>query len=113
MCHQVKPYSSYNLSKSTKDGYHYRCKECMSLYNYNKRMEDKKYLAGLLGGKCQTCGYNKCLEALEFHHKEESSKLFDISKYLGKKKYKKLIEEEVLKCVLQCGNCHREKHYIL
>ncbi len=30
------------------------------------------------GGKCNVCGYNKCVDALEFHHLEE--KQFGLSK---------------------------------
>ncbi len=31
------------------------------------------------GGQCQLCGYEKCLQALEFHHLESSCKDFGIS----------------------------------
>jgi len=31
------------------------------------------------GGKCQVCGYNKCPQALEFHHLSPSGKDFGIS----------------------------------
>jgi len=30
------------------------------------------------GGKCAICGYNKCLQALEFHHKSSYGKNFGI-----------------------------------
>ena len=28
----------------------------------------KKWAVEEKGGKCSICGYNKCIEALEFHH---------------------------------------------
>lgn len=28
----------------------------------------------LLGGKCSLCGYDKCVDALEFHHKDPNEK---------------------------------------
>ena len=28
----------------------------------------------MLGGKCSKCGYNKCVDALEFHHKNPKEK---------------------------------------
>ena len=28
------------------------------------------------GDKCQICGYNKCIKALEFHHLDENEKEF-------------------------------------
>ena len=59
------------------------------------------------GGKCEHCGYNKCLKALEFHHLDPTQKDFTISN-----DHFKLAEavEESKKCVLICANCHRELH---
>jgi hypothetical protein len=31
------------------------------------------------GNSCQICGYNRCIEALEFHHLDPSQKDFGIS----------------------------------
>ena len=68
----------------------------------------------LLGGKCQICGYNKCLDALHFHHKDPSQKRFLISNSIFsrlKQKYKEQdIIEEVKNCNLLCANCHHEIH---
>lgn len=57
------------------------------------------------GGKCQQCGYNKCKEALEFHHL--SNKSFGISQKGYTRSWQK-VKEELDKCVLLCANCHRE-----
>lgn len=59
------------------------------------------------GGKCQRCGYDKCLKALEFHHLDPQQKDFTISN-----DHFKLAEaiEETKKCILICSNCHRELH---
>ena len=35
-------------------------------------MKDKRTYKG---GKCENCGYNRCLDALEFHHSELHAKL--------------------------------------
>ena len=32
------------------------------------------------GGKCQICGYNRCQNALEFHHVDKAAKAFGLSK---------------------------------
>lgn len=59
------------------------------------------------GGKCEHCGYDKYLGALDFHHCDPSKKDFTI----GDKKYKlKDCIEETKKCILICSNCHRELH---
>ena len=61
------------------------------------------------GGQCQLCGYEKCLQALEFHHLESSCKDFGISDKGYTRSWKK-IKEELDKCILLCANCHREVH---
>jgi hypothetical protein len=62
-----------------------------------------------LGGKCLACGYNKCQNALEFHHVDETKKDFGISSK-GYTRSWKAIEAEIDKCLLLCANCHREAH---
>ena len=63
------------------------------------------------GGKCEKCGYNKCMNALQFHHQNQKEKDFNISNYACSK-YLDLdkLYEEVDKCILLCANCHAEEH---
>jgi hypothetical protein len=78
--------------------------------NRFKIREDLKLNAG---GKCILCGYNKCLAALHFHHRDPSKKLFEITNFLwGKVKgyTKDDLDNEVKKCDLLCANCHAETH---
>ena len=62
----------------------------------------------LLGGKCFICGYNKCVDALEFHHENPKEKDFKLGSEntMSWKEYKR----EALKCKLVCSNCHKEIH---
>lgn len=62
----------------------------------------------LLGGKCSICGYDKCIDALEFHHKNPSEKDFKLGSgnTMSWKEYK----SEALKCIVVCSNCHKEIH---
>ena len=60
------------------------------------------------GGKCEVCGYNKCPEALDFHHLDPTEKEANWTK-IRLWNWKK-IEEELDKCSLLCANCHREEH---
>ena len=39
----------------------------------------KKWAVEAFGGKCGICGYNKCIEALEFHHLDPSQKEFTLT----------------------------------
>jgi hypothetical protein len=71
------------------------------------RRERKAKLIVLLGGKCSVCGYNRCADALEFHHRDPSTKLFPLGKDRLLKRWD-LVLEEARKCDLLCANCHRE-----
>lgn len=73
--------------------------------SYRQRV--KKQMIEYKGEKCEICGYNKCVEALEFHHLNPNEKDFNISG--GTKSFKNL-KPEIDKCILVCANCHREIH---
>lgn len=61
------------------------------------------------GGKCELCGYDRCQDALDFHHKDPKKKSFGIS-VRGLTRSWAAIKSEIEKCVLICANCHREIH---
>lgn len=61
------------------------------------------------GSKCERCGYNRCMEALEFHHIDPTKKDFNVSSRGHTRSWKR-VKEELDKCVLLCANCHRELH---
>lgn len=69
----------------------------------------KKWGLEYLGSKCSRCGYNKCVTALEFHHKDGSEKEFGISDRDIVLDWIK-IKQELDKCEVLCANCHREEH---
>ena len=71
------------------------------------RRNTKEKLVEYKGGKCKVCGYDKCIDALEFHHRDPSKKDFSIS---GKTWSYEKLQAEVDKCDLVCSNCHRELH---
>lgn len=74
----------------------------------NSRIRLKERAVYVLGGKCQCCGYNKCITALEFHHLNPEEKDFSISKIANRSWSD--IRQELKKCILVCANCHREIH---
>jgi hypothetical protein len=71
-----------------------------------RRLELRRWVVDRLGGKCEICGYDKCLTALEAHHVDPSIKDFNISDVTSVER----IEVELEKCVLLCANHHREVH---
>jgi hypothetical protein len=62
-----------------------------------------------LGGRCEICGYNKCMRALSFHHRDPLKKDFGISAQ-GMTRSWERVKTEVEKCMLLCANCHMELH---
>jgi hypothetical protein len=61
-------------------------------------------------GKCKICGYDRCIDALEFHHNDLSDdKKFGISEKGYTRSWKE-VEKELDKRIMVCANCHRELH---
>lgn len=63
--------------------------------------------------KCSKCGYDKCPQALEWHHPNDDKNFnpADLIRDGSIKKYE-LYQKEIEKCILLCSNCHREEHYM-
>lgn len=85
----------------------YYCRICNRKRVYEQRRKVKEFIANLFGGKCQICGYDRCMRALQFHHVDPSKKDFSLSSFTKVISYEKLLIESK-KCVLLCGNCHSE-----
>ena len=73
------------------------------------RKQIKHWALEYKGTQCSICGYNKCIEALEFHHRDMSEKDFSISDRNLKLDWQ-AIKKELDKCDVVCANCHRELH---
>ena len=88
----------------------YRDRARYNIEAVTKRRKKLKQMAvALKGGKCQFCGYNRYVGALDFHHLDEGSKEFDLSTRGLTRSWEK-IKKEIEKCALVCSNCHREIH---
>lgn len=83
-------------------------KMCASCVSNRRRWKVKLKCIEYKGGKCQTCGYSKCAQALDFHHIDPTTKSFTVSGH-GTKSWQSL-QNELDKCVMLCANCHRELH---
>ena len=95
--------------KFVKSKNRYVCVKCQNIYLKNKRLKLKNELVKYKGGKCEICGYDKCISALEFHHLDPSEKKFGISKNISGHSLEEC-KKEADKCILVCANCHREIH---
>lgn len=74
-----------------------------------RRVKIKELSIEYKGGKCEKCGYNKCKDALDFHHLDPNEKDFGIG-HKGYTRAWEKIKVELDKCILVCANCHREIH---
>ncbi len=83
------------------------CRRCRIDAVTRWRRRAKEILVAEAGGRCQLCGYDRCIAALQFHHRDPATKRFG----LGSRGLARSIEslrEEAAKCVLLCSNCHVE-----
>ena len=67
----------------------------------------KEILVAEAGGRCAVCGYDRHVGALQFHHRESSSKMFGLAAR-GATRSLDAARAEAEKCVLLCSNCHAE-----
>lgn len=106
-----KECAKHGLCKYVLEGRgHYRCVKCRVHNVTLRRRKLKEQLVEYKGGKCEMCGYNKCIAALEFHHKDHNQKDYGLSNKGFLHNFEKA-KKEVDKCILICSNCHREVHY--
>ena len=81
---------------------------CSSCNVNGRRFKQREKLINSKGGCCNLCGYNKCYDALHFHHVDPATKEFVIAG--NHARAWELLIKEVDKCVLVCANCHAEIH---
>lgn len=95
------------------------CYECSPISSKEKRAITitclrraiKRQLVKYKGGKCSICGYDKSLNALQFHHLDSSNKDFALAAAYNNGHFDmSKLYEEVDKCILVCANCHAELH---
>ncbi len=83
-------------------------RNCQNKYNVIKnRRTNKRRAVEYKGGKCERCGYDKCVAALHFHHLDPATKLFGIAQSGWGRSWTQ-IQREIEKCMLVCANCHAE-----
>jgi len=114
-CEETKPEEDFKWNQNRRYSYCYPCDR--KRQNERNRMCAEEW-AKIVGRECIKCGYDTCLAALEFHHRDPADKLFPVSSKLYttnphtcKPDTKQQILLEVNKCDLLCANCHREVHY--
>ena len=108
ICKEIKKLDDYYYNKGTLDKRGSQCKLCDTKERVRTSNDKKQKLVNAKGGKCSICGYNKCLNALDFHHLDRSKKEMEIS--VGLKFKMERLLKEIENCILVCANCHRALH---
>ena len=107
-CLECSPFGNHNTSKleiertNRKDSYAYQKK---------RGFERKKKLVNLYGGCCKSCGYNKNLAVLHFHHRDPKEKVSKLDVRIITNRTWDYCINEANKCDILCANCHAEHHH--
>ena len=86
----------------------YQCKGCWNARTYKSGIDKLNRLKQDRGGRCEQCGYDRYLGALQWHHLDPTVKEYSIGHRRGLNEQR--LQEEVSKCQLLCANCHAEAH---
>lgn len=103
----VSNFYSNGYQPNGKKKYKAKCKQCAEQHS---KTRIHTIILEIIGNySCKICGYDKCNEALEFHHIDPSKKEYEIKDLRSHSK--ETLVKEIDKCILVCANCHREIHY--
>ena len=105
-CGEIDQSKFYKKPNGRAGGY---CKKCYIVYWRIKARERRQRAVEYKGGKCELCGYSKCIASLDFHHKDPNEK--DPNFKTARNWKWDRMKREVDKCMLLCKNCHGELHY--
>lgn len=112
ICGKIYPEEDFNFRDKKNNIRRNDCKYCHSQTVKNRYVKNKQYLDNIKSlGKCEKCGYNRCVEVLDYHHIDPLTKVGEVSDLVTKYNIQSALEE-IKKCVLLCSNCHREYHFL-
>ena len=105
VCNEIKPLDEFGPNARRWHGKKTICNPCASIklrQRVNIRRVGFNVIKESLG--CMRCGYNEDGSKLHLHHRDPSTKLFNISESLTVSP--KRLQEEIDKCDLLCDACH-------
>lgn len=90
---------------------HYRAnKQQVVNRNLQRREWLRKYVQRVKCRGCVVCGYKRCVWSIDFHHIDETTKIFNIGDWPHLGYSLTRLKEELRKCARLCSNCHGEVH---
>jgi hypothetical protein len=101
-------YKSIDMQRTAWREHYARNKEYYAQRNKDRKEELRQWLVSLKEDipcvQCDTVFHHK---AMEWHHRDPTTKSFMIANAINRNYSKKRILEEIAKCDLTCANCHR------
>ena|SRR5882757_4046674 len=114
-CNEFVWLGEFSSNKRAKDDLQYYCRSCNNSYSATpeyltirrgKQQDTRlKVDAVKLAAGCVDCGYKAYAAALDFDHRPDEVKSFNISQ--SRWKSWPDLESEMAKCDVRCANCHR------
>ncbi len=122
-CKSDRPVEQFSLNKRRKDGRQDWCKPCIKVRDAENYIENKGRFAKwskdrrlrvrtqvfewLLEHPCIECGEDDII-VLEFDHRTQTTKRFDVMSATHGHSWKTILEE-IQKCDVLCANCHKRR----
>jgi|SRR5687768_3601457 len=114
-CGETKPLTAFNAQKKNTDGKMGTCSACRKISRRGK-LNGKESFARRFAWRnkikeergCCVCQNEFVACALDFHHRDPSTKRFNIS--AGHSHPMEEILAEIEKCIVICKNCHAKFH---
>lgn len=86
----------------------------ISEYSEFKKKNKMLFMKFMEKDRCERCGYNKCLDSLDLHHKFPENKTIEFRIFRRKvnsvSEISEHIKNELNSCELICRNCHMDEH---
>lgn len=106
---KLRPLTEFHKNSHTRSGYYSLCKVCVSFRDYIK-LENRRSYVDEIKLKIEICEKkvlknNTC--CFDFDHIDRKSKINGISNMVKGHASISKIDNEISKCRLLCGNCHR------
>jgi hypothetical protein len=88
-----------------------RCQKCKRRLANERRGRLRKWLDNYKQTlSCERCGFRD-FRALQFHHRDQSLKEFNVADMTGSGLSEESIRREIEKCSVLCANCHHIETY--
>lgn len=127
-CNLTKDIEEFGINNTQPLGKSYMCRVCRREYDKNRykadpesnkarvyrsrssKVQERKLLMWdlLSKAKCVDCGVTDPI-VMEFDHREDSAKLYNIGAMIGNSYSWNTILKEIEKCDTVCANCHRHR----